>query len=37
LKQGQRVMEARTAAKQDGRTVALDPFNKARRRRRGAS
>lgn len=37
LAQGQRVMQARQAAKDDGRTVALDPFSKARRRRRGAS
>lgn len=37
LTQGQRVLASRKAAQETGKTVALDPFQKARRRRRGAS
>ena len=37
LSQGQRVLAARAAERETGRTTALDPFQKARRRRRGAS
>ncbi len=37
LFQGQRALASRKAEKETGRTVALDPFQKARRRRRDAS
>lgn len=37
LSQGQRVLAARKAEKETGKTAPLDPFQKARHRRRGAS